>query len=80
MPMPCTAPVHVPQIYFTEHPDVGSDVGITADDSHLSYLTLAHIYERVMLETASAVGARIGFWQVPLPQGLLPCAPCPAMP
>lgn len=33
-------------------------------DAHLSYLPLAHIYERVLVETAIALGAKIGFWQV----------------
>ncbi len=33
-------------------------------DAHLSYLPLAHIYERVFIEAAIAVGARVGCWQV----------------
>lgn len=33
-------------------------------DAHLSYLPLAHIYERALLEAAIALGARVGFWQV----------------
>jgi hypothetical protein len=34
------------------------------DDAHLSYLPLAHIYERSLVEGAFALGAAIGFWQV----------------
>jgi hypothetical protein len=34
------------------------------DDAHLSYLPLAHIYERALVEGAFALGAGIGFWQV----------------
>jgi long-chain acyl-CoA synthetase len=33
------------------------------DDSHLSYLTLAHILDRVVEEFALSVGAHIGYWQ-----------------
>ena len=33
-------------------------------DAHLSYLPLAHVYERMMIETSIALGAKIGFWRV----------------
>jgi long-subunit acyl-CoA synthetase (AMP-forming) len=41
----------------------GGDALEPGVDAHLSYLPLAHIFERVMVETAAALGARIGFWQ-----------------
>ncbi|KAJ9507758.1 hypothetical protein QJQ45_019333, partial [Haematococcus lacustris] len=37
-----------------------------AGDAHLSYLPLAHIYERLVVEAALALGATIGCWQVGL--------------
>lgn len=33
-------------------------------DTLLSYLPLAHIYERALVEAAMAVGAAVGCWQV----------------
>ena len=36
---------------------------INADDSVLSYLTLAHIFGRIIEELALAAGANIGYWQ-----------------
>lgn len=33
-------------------------------DRHLSYLPLAHIYERALVEAALALGATVGCWQV----------------
>lgn len=35
-----------------------------AGDAHISYLPLAHIYERAGLEAAIGIGAKVGFWQV----------------
>jgi len=34
------------------------------EDAHLSYLPLAHIYERALVEACLATGAAIGCWQV----------------
>ncbi|MEW5297108.1 MAG: hypothetical protein WDW36_000336 [Sanguina aurantia] len=34
-----------------------------AGDAHISYLPLAHIYERAGLEAAIGIGAKVGFWQ-----------------
>ena len=36
---------------------------LTSDDVHLSYLPLAHIFERIVFTALSAVGASIGFYQ-----------------
>lgn len=33
------------------------------NDTHLSYLPLAHIYERIMVEVVIAVGTKVGFWE-----------------
>lgn len=37
---------------------------ISDDDSVLSYLTLAHIFGRIIEELALAAGAHIGYWRV----------------
>jgi long-subunit acyl-CoA synthetase (AMP-forming) len=37
---------------------------INDDDSVLSYLTLAHIFGRIIEELALAAGAHIGYWRV----------------
>ncbi len=37
---------------------------INNDDSVLSYLTLAHIFGRIIEELALAAGAHIGYWRV----------------
>ena len=37
---------------------------INDDDSVLSYLTLAHIFGRIIEELALAAGANIGYWRV----------------
>lgn len=44
--------------------DAGSDdvVKFTSDDVHLSYLPLAHIYDRLACSYMLAVGGRIGFY------------------
>lgn len=36
---------------------------ITSEDVHISYLPLAHIFERVVFTALSAAGAKIGFYQ-----------------
>lgn len=36
---------------------------ITSEDVHISYLPLAHIFERIVFTALSAVGAKIGFYQ-----------------
>ena len=41
-----------------------ANIPITQDDNHLSYLTLAHILDRIVEEFALSVGAHIGYWQV----------------
>ena len=38
-------------------------LGISEGDSLLSYMPLAHIFDRLMEEFALSVGARIGYWQ-----------------
>lgn len=38
-------------------------IGLCADDVHLSYLPLAHVFERVVVQALLAFGARIGFYQ-----------------
>jgi len=37
---------------------------INNDDSVLSYLTLAHIFGRIIEELALAAGAHVGYWRV----------------
>lgn len=49
-------------VQYTEH--IGIEV--TPDDSTLSYLPLAHIFDRIVEEFALSVGARIGYSQVRL--------------
>ncbi|KAK9806148.1 hypothetical protein WJX72_003254 [[Myrmecia] bisecta] len=39
------------------------NISCSSDDSVLSYLTLAHILDRVVEEFALSVGASIGYWQ-----------------
>ena len=39
---------------------------VTPEDSTLSYLPLAHIFDRIVEEFALYSGARIGYYQVPL--------------
>lgn len=34
------------------------------DDSFLSFLTLAHIFDRVVEEFILSIGGHIGYWQV----------------
>ena len=41
-----------------------ANIPISQDDNHLSYLTLAHILDRIVEEFALSVGAHIGYWQV----------------
>ncbi|KAJ3106570.1 Long chain acyl-CoA synthetase 7 peroxisomal [Phlyctochytrium bullatum] len=38
-------------------------IGVTGDDSHISYLPLAHVFERVVQLIVTNVGGRIGFYQ-----------------
>jgi long-chain acyl-CoA synthetase len=38
-------------------------LGISENDSLLSYMPLAHIFDRLLEEFALSVGARIGYWQ-----------------
>ena len=38
-------------------------LGISEDDSLLSYMPLAHIFDRLMEEFSLSCGARIGYWQ-----------------
>lgn len=38
-------------------------LGVDSKDAYLSYLPLAHIYERAALELNVYSGAQIGFWQ-----------------
>ncbi len=49
-------------------------------DAHLSYLPLAHIYERALVEAAFAQGAAVGCWQasaLELPQRAPPYSDAP---
>lgn len=41
----------------------GSGVQLTKDDIHISYLPLAHVFERAIVSMVIGVGARIGFYQ-----------------
>jgi len=43
----------------------GIDVG--CEDSVLSYMPLAHIFDRIIEEFALAVGGSVGYWQVGIP-------------
>jgi long-chain acyl-CoA synthetase len=36
----------------------------TPDDAYLSYLPLAHIFERAIMQCAFSRGTRVGFYQV----------------
>jgi long-chain acyl-CoA synthetase len=40
-----------------------TNLGISEDDSLLSYMPLAHIFDRLLEEFALSVGASIGYWQ-----------------
>jgi long-chain acyl-CoA synthetase len=40
-----------------------ANIEITERDRMLSFLTLAHVYDRVMEEFVLSVGATIGYWQ-----------------
>ncbi len=44
-------------------PDQRSLFELKADDVHISYLPLAHIFERVVMTALTTVGAGIGFYQ-----------------
>jgi long-chain acyl-CoA synthetase len=39
----------------------------TPDDAYLSYLPLAHIFERAIMQCAFSRGTRVGFYQVRRP-------------
>ena len=43
--------------------DLGN-IRMGPDDSFLSFLTLAHIFDRVVEEFMLSVGGHIGYWQV----------------
>ncbi len=63
--LPCQLiPIDPPQHNTTTTAGDPRDAMEAGEDAHLSYLPLAHIYERVMVETVAAMGARVGFWQV----------------
>ena len=47
--------------------DLGG-IKMTPDDSFLSFLTLAHIFDRVVEEFMLSIGGSIGYWQVVLMQ------------
>jgi len=40
-----------------------SNIGFTAEDVHLSYLPLAHVFERIVLASALYSGAKVGYYQ-----------------
>ena len=46
-------------VQYTEY----NGLSVTQDDSTLSYLPLAHIFDRVVEEFALYAGARIGYYQ-----------------
>jgi long-chain acyl-CoA synthetase len=41
----------------------GSGIILTTGDSHISYLPMAHVFERAMVVILIGVGARMGFYQ-----------------
>lgn len=41
-----------------------SGIKLNPDDSVLSYMPLAHIFDRIIEELALTVGGSIGYWQV----------------
>jgi long-chain acyl-CoA synthetase len=47
-------------------------IDLSASDVHLSYLPLAHVFERLVQALCWTVGAAVGFYQV----GVHPLAPC----
>lgn len=54
-------------------------IQVNEDDSVLSYLTMAHIFGRVLEEFAISCGAAIGYWQAsmalpPVPRASMPCS------
>lgn len=66
-PSPCRLTHRAPLPPAT--PQAG--IGFTADDCVLSYLPLAHSFDRIIEELALCVGAHIGYWRVR--RGVLGC-------